>query len=184
MIASKRRDEIKEAIINLLEECEIRKLPIDLQKILRVKGWFACSFREASQIGLKPASQDGFTISRCREQGREYIIFYNHLMPRSRLRWTIAHEIGHIVLEHATMKPNLEVFENEAHYFAKALLAPVAVLGKLKTDTAESIAQICDISASAAEIRLRDYHRHCEFHQKYGYTALDKKFLKQFLLSK
>lgn len=80
-------------------------------------------------------------------------------------RFTTAHELGHIYLEHpmcdgrygrtfgiqktATQNP----IEYQAERFAIGILAPACVLYGLGLHTAEDIAQICGISLSAARIR-------------------------------
>jgi Zn-dependent peptidase ImmA (M78 family) len=54
-----------------------------------------------------------------------YIILYNDEMDSNRIRFTIAHEIGHIVLGH---EYSCEETESEADYFARNLLVPMGIL--------------------------------------------------------
>ena len=81
-------------------------------------------------------------------------------------RFTIAHELGHILLGHMlTDKVKYRTFEKRdeeeqtADMFAARLLAPACVLHELHAITVEEIAKVCNISMSAAKNRLSDCHR-------------------------
>ena len=65
-----------------------------------------------------------------------YLILYNAEMNAGRIRWTLAHEIGHIYIGHLEVIEGAEIayneqrgfydqFESEADYFAWNLLAPL-----------------------------------------------------------
>lgn len=80
---------------------------------------------------LTYSCQDGFT--RCIDH--EYVIFYNDAVIEKRIRFTLAHELGHIVLEHfedfleetsliPTERALYQTLEFEANSFARNLLAP------------------------------------------------------------
>ncbi len=53
-------------------------------------------------------------------QGRPPLILLNHAHPSDRLRFTLAHELGHIIM-HSFPTPDME---NEANKFASAFLLP------------------------------------------------------------
>lgn len=82
-------------------------------------------------------------------------------MKRGRSRFTIAHELGHILLGHVGKyelvkrepAPSDNPMEQEANVFASRLLAPACVLWGCKVQSAEDIARLCDISLTAAEYR-------------------------------
>ncbi len=71
-----------------------------------------------------------------------------------RRRFTLAHELGHIVLDHP-LKPavyrNSEVDENkpvtevQANVFACHILMPAGVLATLHVSTVDEIMQICNV---------------------------------------
>ncbi len=81
--------------------------------------------------------------------------------PRERQRFTIAHELGHILLGHVGQyklvnrepSKNDNPIEQEANVFASRLLAPACVLWGCNAKTAEDIMKLCDISRTAAEYR-------------------------------
>lgn len=97
----------------------------------------------------------------------KYKIFYDSSKTPKRIRFTLAHELGHIICKHefqlmngsSITTRNTEptgfelVIEHEANMFAARLLAPACVLHELKLLTAEEIAECCAISKKASEFR-------------------------------
>ncbi|MBQ8859491.1 MAG: ImmA/IrrE family metallo-endopeptidase [Clostridia bacterium] len=68
---------------------------------------------------LCEAGTDGLTVRR----DGQYVILYNDQVKNERRRaFTLAHEVGHILLSHAGEQPEVE--EKEANAFAAALLCP------------------------------------------------------------
>jgi Zn-dependent peptidase ImmA (M78 family) len=101
----------------------------------------------------------------------------------ARKRWTLAHEIGHIYLEHT--KDNAEE-EREANLFASELLMPELVILELKrrlrdygrTLTISEVERLFGVSQSAAANRMKQIeskeffspYLHKEFVQKYEFA--------------
>lgn len=85
-----------------------------------------------------------------------YIVLYNSkVQSLEHLNWTLAHEIGHISLEH---KKDSEIEEIEAHFFAAQLLMPqytIYKMDKFSSVTTEDIAMIFNVSYHAAWKRLK-----------------------------
>jgi len=94
--------------------------------------------------------------------GRPRIFVRKECSPE-RQRFTIAHELGHILLGHVghynlvNREPNAKdnPIEQEANVFASRILAPACVLWALDARTPEQIAQICRISHQAASFRAQ-----------------------------
>lgn len=92
------------------------------------------------------------------QKGRSYIykneilIIYDDTLPKKVIRYTVAHELGHIFLGHDLEHPSIGM-ENEANVFASRLLAPACVLWGVDLHTPEEISKLCDISYTAAKIR-------------------------------
>ena len=82
----------------------------------------------------------------------EAIIIYDDTLPKTVIRYTVAHELGHIFLGHDLEYPTIGI-ENEANVFASRLLAPACVLWGLNLQTPQEIALVCGISLQSAEIR-------------------------------
>lgn len=68
-------------------------------------------------------------------------------------RYTITHEIGHIVFGHTETSGSSDVDEYAAERFAIDVLAPACVLWGLNLRSTEDIARVCNISLTAAKIR-------------------------------
>ena len=79
--------------------------------------------------------------------GQWYIIVddFNHITVQ---RYSIAHEIGHILL-------GKDISEYEAERFAINILAPACVLWGLNLHTAKDISELCNISMKSAQIRAK-----------------------------
>lgn len=106
----------------------------------------------------------------------KYIIYYNdidlvNIVNSNRYRWNIAHELGHILLDHhkSTNKTRIyrsslsdeeyDYLEAEADYFAQLILVPHVVLYAFKVATERQLKDFCKISGPAAARRFRDYKR-------------------------
>lgn len=94
-------------------------------------------------------------------EGGRYIVL-DKTVSVQRQRYTLAHEIGHILLGHAlsdvTLNRDTVVIytdpqEYQAERFAIDILAPACVLWGLNIHSAEEIAEICNISLQSAHIR-------------------------------
>lgn len=106
--------------------------------------------------------RDGCTVIK-RGQGEPvYIVLYNGSVTHpGRRGFTLAHEVGHIVLGHENDGPDREV---EANTFAAALLLPPVWVWELllcsdfRLGVAE-LAYIFGVSEAAAQNRLRSFSR-------------------------
>lgn len=110
-------------------------------------------------------SNDGGTLY-CADTN-EYCILYNEkVLSPGRIRWTIMHEIGHIVLKHFEDFPQTSIsrkgltdgeydtLEKEAEQFAFHVLAPPIILNRLKIKSANQIYHLCKLSRRASENRF------------------------------
>ena len=66
---------------------------------------------------------------------------------------TVAHEIGHIVLEHF-LSSDATTREKEANLFASRLLMPLNVLNECKVQSKKEIEMLCGVSFTAASYRF------------------------------
>lgn len=98
-----------------------------------------------------------------RNQSTAMIIYDDTLnVPKSRIRWTILHEIGHIILGHLDDFENTAlnrggigdaeygVLEVEAHHFASEFLMPTPILKAMDNISVENIISVFDVSDEAA----------------------------------
>ena len=87
-----------EDCLNTLDELEIRCIPY--------------SSLSGEKLELcKKCTDYGFTFRRR--------VYYNDNMPFEEIRFTLMHELGHIIMEH---RNQLEKNEEEADYFASCIL--------------------------------------------------------------
>lgn len=103
---------------------------------------------------------------------RDYLILYNDQIRNwEHLNWTLAHEVGHIYMEHIEDGPIEEI---EAHYFAAQLFMPeYSILmmqkehGSIKSD---DLIEIFGVSPEAAARRINTMRKRCFFRA----SAIDK----------
>lgn len=89
------------------------------------------------------------------------VIFVKAYEPSTRQRFTVAHELGHILLNHVGIyflvnrEPSKtdNPIEQAANVFASRLLAPACVLWGLNVRDSKMIAELCQISEQSAEFR-------------------------------
>lgn len=159
----------------------VTELPVDVSDLCKCLG-----------IRLQP--YDGF-IAGLDSDGEATImhdgvplIVYNRQKPRPRKRFTVAHEIGHILLGHVgkhdlvNREPtaNDDPIEQAANVFASRLLAPACVLWALDIRTPKEIMELCDISHQAAEyraVRMAELYRR----DKFLISPLEREVYNQFL---
>lgn len=146
-------------------ECGIDSLPVRPSDVCRHYGWILADYRSGERsiqaLGLSDlmGQTDGF----CTVTKHHTYIFFGSSLPSGRQRFTVAHEIGHLLLGH--VGPGMATVENreptgseraeerQANQFAARLLAPACVLHELGAVTADEIRQHCGISQQAAEFR-------------------------------
>lgn len=161
----------RDAAWQILIKNKISRLPVSVEKICKAEKIKLCTYKDGEKIikSLKllenTGGNDAFSIGR--------VIFYDDTKPKTRQRFSIAHEIGHIVLHlHNQTGPtvlNREIscddnpLESEANIFASRILAPLCVLHYINVSSAEEISEICNISLIAAQIR---YQRLCEIRNR------------------
>lgn len=176
LVSSDMRKKIKDMVLHLLNECDIHNLPVDLKTILKLNNIYLLNSKKAIEYGVINFAYNDFDGKNVYINGYRFIV-YNLKHPVTRQRWTMAHELGHILLDH---REQSRVNEAEANYFAKELLMPMAVLTNMGATSVKDVCKVCNVSNDASENRQKDFKRHYEFKSKYGLTKHDIAFLKQF----
>lgn len=159
----------RDAAWQLLIKNHVSELPIDVRKICKAERIRIFTYERGKKLiealGLTEHTKENDAFSFAR------VIFYDDRTSPERQRFSIAHELGHILL-HATdgatvynreVSPNDNPIESEANVFASRLLAPLCVLHFLGVSSASEISALCAISAPASEIR---YRRLCEIRER------------------
>lgn len=189
----------RDACWQFLIDNEIDRLPVDVFKLAHRNKIGTVSYFDGrnilSSFGLLDHMQetDGFTVN----VGGRAVIFFNQANSMARARFTIAHELGHIVLQHPFLtssegasytlinrepkKGNVDTspLEKEANIFASRLLSPSCILWALNVTNADEIAELCCISKQSAAIRAE---RMAQLIDRDGHfkSPLEKQVMKQF----
>lgn len=146
----------------------IVSLPLNPFDVIRQNHWGLVTYSELctlvpnsaciSDIALTCQSNDGFTVY----NGNNYCIAYNETVSvKSRVNFTLMHEVGHIVCGHfdgsgSTLESgNYRRLEAEANFFATNVLAPASVVTACGFNTPQLLHCACGISFEAAKVRLQ-----------------------------
>lgn len=95
------------------------------------------------------SSEHGFTIKDMVKN--RYIIFFSELKDVTTVRFTIAHELGHIVLKH---NDDSVAANKEANCFARNLLCPVPISDNFGVQTVQDYVNCFGISEPMAEVTV------------------------------
>lgn len=145
----------RNAAWSCLLDYKINKLPVDVFQIAREAG--ITIIKNSLVRDLSPhESGCAYYVH------KQWYIIYDDTNSVERIRFTIAHELGHIFLGHrlrrgrSTGTKEFEpkpLTEREADVFASRLLCPACVIYGLNLHTCEEISQVCHVSLTAARIR-------------------------------
>lgn len=153
-------EKIKMLIADLLEDYDIRKVPVD---VFELSQKMHIGIKYASEIAKKKPSlsyslwkyPDSYFYYNPETQ--KYIVFINDVMCSwHRQRFSLAHELIHIISGHQEQN---DKNESEANFGASYLLAPTSLsLIVSQNDillTPEKVETLFDVSASEAQIIVR-----------------------------
>lgn len=136
---------------------------------------------------IQKYGMDGFVF--WSEKLGKFVICYNEIMSDGVIRWTIVHEISHIILGHtAKGKPILTrirkithpYIESESDGFTRRVLCPLIVLHDCWAIEVEAIMKLCGVSFEAATHRS-DYMKILEARRKWRTDPREVEVEKQFL---
>ena len=105
----------------------------------------------------RTVSYGGFSMV---EEGQFVCVIIGALCGQTRRRWTLAHEIGHVLCGHVSGEDiPTPSQEREADRFAAELLAPLTVLHFCGASSPIEVERLCGLSRQAAEARFRELSR-------------------------
>lgn len=136
--------------------CGIKSLPVSLNAIIKHYKICAISYSALQKLNIRVfddaiRNNQGF-CDRVGKDNRVYI-FYDATLPAEVQRFTIAHEIGHILLEH--FERDTKSREKQASMFAARILMPMAILKECEVKSVEEIQSLCFVSLQAATYRFK-----------------------------
>lgn len=136
-------DEIRDASWKCLIQCKINSLPVSLSQICKHYG-----IKIVKNSDLQENKLLNNERAKVMKINGVFHIIVNDVDPIPVQRYSIAHEIGHILLGGG-------LSEYEAERFAIDILAPACVIWGLNLHTAEEISKLCNISITAAKNRAK-----------------------------
>lgn len=137
---------------------DVKSYPLNLNEIIKKNNWLICSyadycaFKQIDQVDLVKELPDGFTIL---DKNGNYLICFNQNNNKHRNRFTICHEIGHIVLHHIYRGEKLE---KEANMFSARILMPMLLIKELEIKSPDKLVTLCDVSIESATFRLKRFN--------------------------
>lgn len=179
---------INNQVLNLIKEASSYSFPIEPCEFVPVdKQIRFISYQQfSSDIGIPLTdlisiceSSVGCTFydhAKCR-----YLILYNIDTAKTvpgRIRWTKAHELGHIVLGHfdhlscdSSCKLSDKELESEADYFAATLLCPMPLCKTFGISSPAQIQSRFGLSKEASTNRWNDYLEWQHWHKKTAFES-------------
>lgn len=151
---------IKEKVLKVYEKCDIHTFPIDCFSILHCYKIQVFTYEEAKEhntdlyIAIKNYSKDAIRF--------KSTVYYNSSNSIGRIRFSLMHELGHIVLDH---QGESQDNEDEADYFASYMLAPRVAIAVQNCKTADDIHDTFGLSYAAANKTLFDYKKWSQVEQ-------------------
>ena len=139
-------------VLETFEYCGIKSFPVNCATIAERIGYRIVSYQEVAKtkkdlINMIQISGDAYVVR------KDKTIYVNSdVQSLQRIRFSIAHELGHVIL--------LTDDEDVANDFASNLLAPRPIVFAKGLKTAEEISCVFDISISAANNTMKDMRKH------------------------
>ena len=136
--------------------CVLKKYSKQMQKYDLTYDYLCDNFGKDGVPLFKPSNQKPYTI-----------LYNNYRKPYARIRWTLAHELGHVILRHNSdfeetklsrsglTDAAYKVLDDEADAFAAELLSPEIVLIAAGWTSKNDIVKHCALSNDAAKYRSK-----------------------------
>lgn len=167
---------VRDCAINLLLSLDIKSYPVNPAQICSKMGWELITLKEYALLcgaSVESLRQDLFLgcdayTFHSKKSNRFKIVYDKKPGTFCRSNFTIAHEIGHIVLGHHSKAEKGtdclsisqdERFEHEADWFSGSLLAQPVILNALNIENAAQIEHICRLSKAASNSRIKALNR-------------------------
>ena len=145
-------DTVCQAALTVYKECTIRSFPIDCFHILETYGLTShpySSLNEELRSYCINYSNDALNYKN--------LICYNDKQPVGRIRFSLMHELGHVILKHG--ENHTRSMEQEANFFASNILAPRIAIHYAKCNSIPEVAALFGLTKEAAGYAFEDYKR-------------------------
>lgn len=138
--------DIYKRILDVFQRCDVYQFPIDCFDILQTYEYSVKKYSELTPKKLQACmelSEDASIIERT--------VFYNDAKPYSRIRFSLMHELGHIILH----------TDNEllANHFSSNILAPRIAIHYSECKNAVDVMKYFELSEEASNYAFNDYRK-------------------------
>ncbi len=148
MMPNKDYRRIEELAVSLYQELNIKDAAFDVFEIAHKKGY---QLKPYSKLRKKACewlrAEECDAINYYDERTSSYVIIYDDMTPLTRQRFSIMHEIGHILLGH---KQESDLARIQANYFAAYALAPSPLIFYFEIEDYIELAEKFNISKECA----------------------------------
>jgi len=149
-------------VLEVYKHCGVKSFPVDCEMVFRMLGYEVLLYKQVADKDINvlrkmnAISHDGYTVP------SELKVYINGSQYRSRQRFTLAHELGHLIM--------FTKDEDVANAFASSFLAPRPIIFARQFRTADELVKAFGISYKAAN--------HALIHQMYvpsddGFAMID-----------
>ena len=168
----KRYQDARDAAWRTLLRFEISRLPVDVEQIAKGFGITPEPWPDAAQTPKLYALLPRHAAAASLRISGVWHIFMQPGLSYSRYRFALAHELGHLILQHKTVRLDTAIYtfegkenagdvlaeplmdaDQDADMFAIRLLAPACVLHALHIRSKWDIGALCGLPENAAAMR-------------------------------
>lgn len=168
-------------ILKAYRKSGVDSFPFSTKDVLHYHGYTIVpySFLETKKKGLSEMcfqySEDAFRFKN--------LIYYNDMQPKSRIDFSLMHELGHILLEH---QGEYDWQETEANYFASNILAPRMAIHYARCTSPEDVHKKFKLSPEASKYAYDSYLSWIDHIKNNGnkISGIDKDLYKHFYSEK
>ena len=159
-------EDIYAGVLSVLRDCRILSYPFDCMEVMEHYGYTIVAYSclpDWKRNACLSLSSDACII--------DDTLFYNNTRPRRRVRFSVMHELGHVILDSQN--------ESAANKFASCILAHRMAIHYAHCKNAVDVSKVFMLSEEAAEIAFDDYRR---WHRiaAYRMSQTDRAFYRHF----
>ncbi len=152
---------IEQLAVNLYQELKIRDTAFDVFKVANKKGYQLIPYSVLKKKKREYLRANGYdAINYFDNRINRYVIIYDDKPSLQRQRFSIMHEIGHILLGH---KQESDLARIQANYFAAYALAPSPIIHLYDIEDYVELAEIFNISQECALLCASRYNNWLQY---------------------
>ena len=139
---------IEELAVNLYRELDIKETAFDVFEVARRKGYQLLPYSQLGENLREHLRRNEYdAVNYYNQRTGRYVIIYDDMPSLQRQRFSIMHEIGHILLGH---KQESDLARIQANYFAAYALAPSPLILYFEIEDYIELAEKFNISQECA----------------------------------